>query len=152
MNKQGFTLVEMLVASLLMGMLVTILTMVFNASSIAWRTGKASIADLDDTRRQLANSQYASENALPRLKDASDTSSRFRIASAWNNGLVLRDTRAIEPFSDSNVDLTKPFNANVTISASSTAGSTSTYIVGVKSLGPDKNDPADDITTWPEKK
>ena len=44
--KKGFTLLEVLVASLLMGMLVTILTMIFNQSSIAWRTGRASVADL----------------------------------------------------------------------------------------------------------
>ena len=34
-DRSGFTLIEMLVASLLLGMLVTILTMVFNSSSIA---------------------------------------------------------------------------------------------------------------------
>ena len=37
--KNGFTLLEILVASMLMAMLITILTMVFNSSSIAWNTG-----------------------------------------------------------------------------------------------------------------
>ena len=46
-RRNGFTLVEVLVASLLLGMLVVILTMVFNQSSIAWRTGKASVAEMD---------------------------------------------------------------------------------------------------------
>ena len=51
MRREGFTLVEVLVASLLLGMLVTILTMVFNQSSIAWRTGKASVSVIDKMRR-----------------------------------------------------------------------------------------------------
>ena len=39
--KKGFTILELLVASLLLGMLMTILTMIFNQSSIAWRTRSA---------------------------------------------------------------------------------------------------------------
>ena len=46
--RRGFTILELLVASLLLGMLVTILTMIFNQSSIAWRTGVAGVADLDE--------------------------------------------------------------------------------------------------------
>ena len=46
MNRNGFTLLEVLVASVLMGMLVTILTVIFNQSAIAWRTGKAGVADM----------------------------------------------------------------------------------------------------------
>ena len=45
--KKGFTIIELLVASLLLGLLVTILTMVFNQSSIAWRIGTAGVSDLD---------------------------------------------------------------------------------------------------------
>ena len=52
--KRGFTILELLVASLLLGMLVTILTMIFNQSSIAWRTGVAGVADLDDARANMA--------------------------------------------------------------------------------------------------
>ena len=51
--KKGFTILELLVASLLLGMLMTILTMIFNQSSIAWRTGVAGVADLDDVRAAL---------------------------------------------------------------------------------------------------
>ena len=40
-SESGFTLLEVLVASMLLAMLITILTMVFNSSSIAWSTGKA---------------------------------------------------------------------------------------------------------------
>ena len=49
--KKGFTILELLVASLLLGMLMTILTMIFNQSSIAWRTGVAGVADLVDKTR-----------------------------------------------------------------------------------------------------
>ena len=56
-RQRGFTLIEVLVASLLLGMLVVILTMVFNQSSIAWRTGKASVAEMDGMRRLLSQTQ-----------------------------------------------------------------------------------------------
>ena len=53
--RRGFTILELLVAALLLGMLVTVLTMVFNQSSIAWRTGVAGLIDMDDVRENIAN-------------------------------------------------------------------------------------------------
>ena len=52
--KRGFTILELLVASLLLGMLVTVLTMIFNQSSIAWRTGVAGLMDMDEVRDNMA--------------------------------------------------------------------------------------------------
>ena len=52
--KRGFTLIEMLVASLLLGMLVTMLTELFSQSSIAWSAGTAMVTDLDDARYGIA--------------------------------------------------------------------------------------------------
>ena len=52
--KKAFTLLELLVASLLLSMLVTILTMLFNQSSIAWRTGVAGLLDMDEVRDNVA--------------------------------------------------------------------------------------------------
>ena len=52
--RRGFTLLELMVASLLLSMLVTVLTMVFNSASIAWRTGTAGVAELKDVRTELA--------------------------------------------------------------------------------------------------
>ena len=52
--KRGFTIIEVLVASLLLGMLVSILTMMFNQSSIAWRTGVAGLMDMDEVRDNIA--------------------------------------------------------------------------------------------------
>ena len=85
-RRGGFTLVEVLVASLLLGMLVTILTMVFNQSSIAWRTGKASVAEMDKMRRYYSQVQRYADNALPggQGKDAG------RIVGAWEGDGSLR--------------------------------------------------------------
>ena len=52
--KRGFTILELLVAALLLGMLVTVLTMIFNQSSIAWRTGVAGLLDMDEVRDNVA--------------------------------------------------------------------------------------------------
>ena len=52
--RRGFTILELLVAALLLGMLVTILTMIFNQSSIAWRTGVAGLIDMDEVRDNIA--------------------------------------------------------------------------------------------------
>ena len=46
--RKGFTILELLVASLLLGMLVTIMTQIFSQSSIAWSTGTAGVVELDD--------------------------------------------------------------------------------------------------------
>ena len=62
-SSSGFTLLEVLVASILLGMLVTILTMVFNSSSIAWRTGKASVAEMGDVRKSTSGAGLAAVQA-----------------------------------------------------------------------------------------
>ena len=63
--KRGFTLLEVLVASMLMGMLVTILTMIFNQSAIAWRTGKAGVADMSETERRLSCIHAYADSVVP---------------------------------------------------------------------------------------
>ena len=45
--KKAFTVLELLVATMLLAMLVTILTMIFNQSSVAWTIGIASLTGLD---------------------------------------------------------------------------------------------------------
>lgn len=60
--KRGFTILELLVASLLLGMLMTILTMIFNQSSIAWRAGEAGVADLDEARANIAKNRFLADN------------------------------------------------------------------------------------------
>ena len=72
MRRSGFTLLEVLVASVLMGMLVTILTMIFNQSAIAWRTGKAGVADMTDTERQLSRIRAEQNANRQNRKDCGD--------------------------------------------------------------------------------
>lgn len=168
--KKGFTLIEMLVASLLMGMLVTILTMVFNASSIAWRTGRASLVDLDETRRDAAKLQRLADNAL---YDKANNKLLF-VRSAWDDtatsvgvGKSLQKRAVVDDktlrrrgwFGTSDFADSKPPWKNVEngVNAGTAADTEFTYTVGVMSYGPDGKtgapgsaDAADDITSWPE--
>ena len=63
MMRKGFSLLELLVASLLLGMLMTILTMIFNQSSIAWRTGIAGLTDLDNVRETVGQVRNEADSA-----------------------------------------------------------------------------------------
>ena len=151
-RRSGFTLVEVLVAALLMGMLVTILTMVFNQSSIAWRTGKASVAEMDAMRRYYSQIQRYADNALPggQGKDPG------RIIGAWDGDGSLRK-RALAQW-DSVVFNSSAFNDPASSKTGSflcdgrnfKMGKVTAYTVGVWSFGPDgKENTGDDISTWP---
>ena len=159
--KRGFTLIEMLVASLLLGMLVTILTMVFNSSAIAWRTGRASISQMSLARRQLSYAQYVADNALP-MVDKSSRSSTGRVLGAWDKDGNVRQ-RAVERLSapsglfsfpawqpwDDGSSSPVPW-AQVTVQNLQNDSGRG-YAVGVWSYGPDGNPyTEDDITTWPQ--
>ena len=161
MKRDGFTLLEVLVASVLMGMLVTILTMIFNQSAIAWRTGKAGVADMTETERKLARIHSMADNVLP-----------------YTGG---RNYCVVSPWDDARSDSSSTFNPRgirratdlrtgvATVSGSfydQNAGKNSwrqsglgnpdmnggkTFIVGVRSAGPDREwDTDDDISTWPD--
>ena len=168
-RKGGFTLIEVLVASLLLGMLVSILTMVFNQNAIAWRTGKAGVSQLSDARRKLAFAQRKAENFIPRVEEGSSAKHGL-VVSPWDakkepttsgQSAPLRKRALVEfkeggafslpsGFSSANFDKTAPW-AEVNSLKDLRSGSEKTYIVGVLSYGPDgKPDTADDITSWPE--
>lgn len=169
-SKSGFTLLEMLVASLLLGMLVTILTMVFNSSAIAWRTGKAGVAQLSKVRRHLSFSQYRADNLLPRINVNSPADCGI-VVSPWCpksvNGKHLR-TRAVQKARMDSLGLqgTPSFQnfasdasslqafpwAKLSMNENLRLGNASSCTVGVLSLGPDGvKDTDDDISTWPDK-
>ena len=151
-RRGGFTLVEVLVASLLLGMLVTILTMVFNQSSIAWRTGKASVAEMDKMRRYYSQIQRHADDALPgvlgttagRVGGAWDGKGNLqrRALAKWNTAVGINSSSFTPPSSD---------KASFKCAGRSFAmGKIDTYTVGVWSYGPDgKPDTEDDISTWP---
>lgn len=159
--RRGFTLLEMLVASLLLGMLVTILTMVFNASSIAWRTGKAGVSQLSSIRRQLSLAQYRSQNVLPCVDEQGQNGC---IGGAWNSDGTIR-TRAVskmptdsgfdvpnfgKDFNNAKQSMSVPSAKNFMCNATLRQGQSGSYVVGVLSWGPDGvKDTEDDITTWP---
>lgn len=83
--KRGFTILELLVASLLLGMLVTILTMIFNQSSIAWRTGVAGVSHMDEVRDDVAEIREEADNIFI-------YSNRVcRITSLWKKNGELRN-------------------------------------------------------------
>lgn len=161
-RRRGFTLLEVLVASLLLGMLLTILTMIFNSSAIAWRTGKAGISQLSRMRRHLALAHNRADSLLPRVS-AKNKSEVGYVTSAWNVDGTVR-TRAVSKM-DSDIGFNVPSFNSLDTSASSMqvpawaevsslgsfqSGSAKTYTVGVRSYGPDRlPDTEDDITTWP---
>ena len=82
--RRGFTILELLVASLLLGMLTTILTMVFTQSSVTWRLGTAIVADLDDVRDNMAEIREEADNAFAWGGQVR------RIVSPWDKNGALR--------------------------------------------------------------
>ena len=159
-RKNGFTLIEVLVASLLMSMLVVILTMVFNQSSIAWRTGKANVSELDQIRRRIAVVQRQADNLLPGINPMNHSQHGF-VASPWKNsqwsgGKNSLRRRAVEVVNDTKLtlgsldqlkDAWQEPNLNL---GNIKLGELKPYVVGVKSWGPDgQQDTEDDISSWP---
>lgn len=65
--RKAFTVLELLVASLLLSMLVTILTMIFNQSSIAWTTCLAGESELSGVRVKLSAIHDVADDLLPGL-------------------------------------------------------------------------------------
>jgi len=159
--KRGFTILELLVASLLLGMLMTILTMLFNQSSVSWRTGIASVADLDDVRdniaevRDEADNAYIWANELHRIIGLWDEQGNLR-QRAWdvgpenkrdNNALLLQNRASY--LKNDNVGLDKL--SVVSVGSGGSGGSLKTYTVNVKSAGPDREfNTYDDIWSYPD--
>ena len=168
--KKGFTLLEVLVASLLMGMLVTILTMIFNQSSIAWRTGRASVSDLAEITQRQSVYQYVADSAIPFL----GSGKRYCTVSPWRDadksGSASADLypRGIMTVGDLQSAHRLPFDPGFAFDGTSVNGLSGslgsgsanggkTYVVRVKSAGPDHKFAEeglqyaeDDITTWPD--
>ena len=139
-SRNGFTLLEVMVASLLLGILVTALTMVFNQSSVAWRVGMAGVVNLSDTRSDLGRKHDNYDNILPGLKTAEDMG--YRAVSLWKNGQVRTD-RAFDAVTES-LSYSDAKTAKAQSISSASAGQSASY-------GPDgRLGTADDITTYPE--
>jgi prepilin-type N-terminal cleavage/methylation domain-containing protein len=156
--KKGFTILELLVASLLLGMLVTILTMIFDQSSVAWRTGVAGVADLDDVRNGIADIRDEADNIY------NWNNQNLLLLSPWDtqdsSGRALRD-RAISyggeasemptMITDGGIDATREGGFKKTVNNSSAGRNMKSYRVVVLSWGPDrKYDTWDDIRSCPD--
>ncbi len=150
--KKGFTLLEILVATMLLAMLVTILTMIFNQSSIAWTVGTASVVGLGDAREKISQYSIAAENAIVR-----SDGNVVNVVSVWDDsgsGIRQGDARTLSNNSTGvsiqSSDISDPFNASsISIGSAASAGRDS-YVVGVTSKGANESDVWDDITTMPE--
>lgn len=157
MMKRGFTLIELMVASILLGILVTALTMLFNASAIAWRTGTAGVVQMAETREKLGAIHAMRDAVLPGIGDSDAVMGKqrtlsYRTVSIWKNDF-LRTDRAYDSVNSKGMgfDLSGAARgATISLPAGNTKGG-SLYTVGVRSAGPDrKYGTADDITTWPD--
>lgn len=154
--RRAFTLLEILVATMLLSMLVTILTMIFNQSSIAWTTGTAAVAGLNDARKEISDYGYEADNVI--TPDSGSTV--MRVASVWadtGDGLNKSDGRTLSTdfkrLSLSPGDVRDPMvdsRSSFTIAGANALGR-DTYIVGVTSWGPDRDQNTwDDISTLPD--
>lgn len=151
--KRAFTILELLVASLLLGMLVTILTMLFNQSSIAWRTGVAGVADLDDVRTNIADLRDDADNAYIWNNNVQ------RLVGLWDDGGNLRkrawDVDGEESVKGTVISLKDDSKLSeiktVAVGSGDSGSSIKTYSVNVKSAGPNRefND-YDDIWSFPD--
>lgn len=147
-SSKGFTLVELLVACLLLSMLITALTMVFNQSSVAWRIGVAGVVNLNETRSDIGKKCDVYDNILPGLVTEEDTG--FRVASLWKDG-VLRTDRAFEAVTESVSYSDAKTGKRQNVRSAGSGASVSLFTVGVRSAGPDGIfGNVDDITTYPE--
>jgi len=158
--RKGFTIIELLVASLLLGMLVTILTMIFNQSSIAWRTGVAGVADLDDVRdtiaevREEADNAFIWDNQVYRIIGLWDPAGNFcRRACDANDSGVQDEQRAtlLRTYLPASGTVRPRDLKGINVGSGQGARSFVTYTVNVMSAGPDKEfDTWDDIWSWPD--
>ena len=168
--KKGFTLIEIMVATMLLAMLVTILTMIFNQSSIAWSTGVASVTALGNTRQEMSVCARESQNAV--LDDRGTTI--LGVRSVWdflNNGQWTQPNeksdnawRTLKSYSNFDEkfrqqgvganDIRDPLTDKTISISGGTAAGRDSFLVGVHSYGPDGRTGGDsswdDISTMPE--
>ena len=171
--RKGFTILELLVASLLLSMLVTMLTMIFNQSSVAWTSGLASMKMLGRERAGLGTWHDVEDDLLPGVaqKNAKTGSSDnrdllYRTVSLWRKdaeNTLRANERAFDlvNWGTTSTRLTDIQKARTGESVSSSDASSSGNskvanaaggaIVGVWSAGPNGEwGDEDDINTFPD--
>lgn len=147
---------------MLLGMLVTILTSIFNQSSIAWRTATVGVADLDDVRDNMAEIREEADNAFVWNKQVQS------ITGLWDENGQLRK-RACDAGEASEQNIARILRGNagtltsnepkpwttaqnmISVGKQGEAKSAKNYTVNVKSAGPDREfNTYDDIWSWPD--
>lgn len=88
--RPGFTLLEMLTASVLLGLLVTLLLSLFNQGEIAWSVGKTTAAETGRRSRSLAR---AAREGAETVFVTKPTPSALRLLPAWEANGEVRTTR-----------------------------------------------------------
>ena len=147
-------------ASLLLGIIVTILTMIFNQSSIAWRVGLAGTADLSGIRENVAEIREEADNAF--VHDGK----LYRLTGLWDKRGNLRNRACDAPGSTdedenyatllaggparagngkwiSNLTVLKPKDMKSAEVGATSTKAAKTYTVNVMSGGPNN-----DIQDW----
>lgn len=177
--KRGFTIIELLVASLLLAMLVTMLTMIFNQSSVSWRSLMSTQDTLEDVRHKLGAYHDIEDDILPGLGDRNMTLGQsdsrrlnYRTVSLfrnWNGSgmpnpssigyrtfdqIQWGKVTAIQISDAMRGDIGTSGNLGTGKGSSSAPGATASgdFIVGVRSAGPDKKfeTEEDNVNTFPE--
>jgi len=153
-SSSGFTVLELLVASLLLGMLMTILTMIFNQSSIAWRTGVAGVADLDDVREKISDVRYKADNVYvwegqaKCIRSVFDDSGNLRTDRQISDQFE-GDTTGWKPTVSTTMQIKDSQGQSNSLRGDASSGAN--YVVNVMSAGPDgEMDTYDDIWSFPD--
>ena len=159
-EKRGFTLIEILAAAVLFGMLVLALTSVFTASAVAWRNGHAGAWGLREARRNMAAYQRSAADYLPRIDGGGDGAYVNHVWVSGTSFITSTGKSAARGFSstpsvkggESGVSSKAPAVPGISEALDTTANAKA-YVVGVESAGPDGEwDTEDDITSWPKDK
>jgi len=137
-------------------MLMTVLTMIFNQSSISWRIGEATVADLDDVSDGISSVRCESDNLYVWNNQS------YSLISPWDENGKLR-MRAIDaitvPQNEKISKLNNKLNSSTkpgqwgteNVGAGDSGSAANVYTVNVMSAGPDRKfDTWDDIWSYPD--
>ena len=143
--RRGFTLLEVLAASVLLGLLVTLILTLFKQGEIAWSMGESSAEGTGCQERFLVR---AAREGAETVFVTDPQLTALRLLSAWNENGEIRSTR---PIVRTTVEESVTGQAVRPIVLESTTGRSSVQVeVIVTSAGPDGQwETEDDLTTAP---
>lgn len=148
--KKGFTILELLVASMILGIVLLALTSLLNQSQISWRTGVAAVADLAEVRENIAIVRDEADRAVPY-----EGQLRMLVGVFDDNDQLNHRTWSVGDQSGSSarmISATKPGDiGTVSVGTGGEGTGSKNYIVNVMSCGPDREFGTwDDIWSCPD--